>query len=138
MISNFLKTLISYIFVCRTFKEEVLKGFGGIIRTCFAYRLSRNFNKKEDKYYGWQCKLTRGKQLQHDRIISLRVEVWSHQSSLTLPFLIEVPVPSQESERSCICMLTVSIIASGFFYDFQNAPDSVVFYCFHLVIFIQI
>ena len=43
---------------------------------------------------------TCGKQLQHDRIISFRGEVWSHKSSLTLPlFFIEAPVPSQNSER---------------------------------------
>jgi len=36
--------------------------------------------------------------------------VWvflSHKTSLTPPIVIEVPVPSQESERSFICMLGV-------------------------------
>ena len=46
----------------------------------------------------------------HDRIISLREKVWAHKTSLTKPFLIEVPVPGQESERSCICMLVVLIL----------------------------
>jgi len=32
------------------------------------------------------------------------VKVWAHNNSLTLPFFIEVPVPSQQSERSCICV----------------------------------
>ena len=36
-------------------------------------------------------------------IISLIVEEWVHTTSLTLPLFIEVPVPSQETERSCIC-----------------------------------
>jgi hypothetical protein len=36
-------------------------------------------------------------------IISLIVEDWVHTTSLTLPLFIEVPVPSQETERSCIC-----------------------------------
>ena len=38
--------------------------------------------------------------------------VWAaHNTSLTLPLFIEVPVPSQESdERSCICVLRVSIL----------------------------
>jgi len=53
--------------------------------------------------------LTSGKHL-HDRIISQRGEFWSHKTSLTLPLFIEVPVPSQESERSCICVLGVSIL----------------------------
>jgi hypothetical protein len=32
------------------------------------------------------------------------------KSSLTPPLLIEEPVQSQESERSCICVLVVSIL----------------------------
>ena len=39
----------------------------------------------------------------NDHIISLRGEVCAHKTSLTPPLLIEVPVPSQEGERSCIC-----------------------------------
>ena len=46
--------------------------------------------------------LTFGKHL-HDRIISVREEIWALKTSLTLP-LIEVTVPSQESEWSCICV----------------------------------
>ena len=42
--------------------------------------------------------LTRGKHLQ-DQIISLRDQIWAHRTSLTPPLFIEVPVPSQESER---------------------------------------
>jgi len=38
------------------------------------------------------------------------VEVWALKTSLTQPLYIEVPVPSQESERSCICALGVSIL----------------------------
>ena len=34
----------------------------------------------------------------------------AHKTSLTPPLFIEVPVPSQESERSCICVLEVSIL----------------------------
>ena len=40
----------------------------------------------------------------NDSIISLRGEVWAHKTSLTPPHLIEVLVPGQESERSCICV----------------------------------
>jgi hypothetical protein len=53
----------------------------------------------------------------HDRITSLRGKVWAHQTSLTPSLFIEVPVPSQESERSRICVLGVSILpVSEIFY----------------------
>jgi hypothetical protein len=42
--------------------------------------------------------LTNGKHL-HDRIISVRGEVWAHKTSLASPLFIEVHVPSQESVR---------------------------------------
>jgi hypothetical protein len=42
--------------------------------------------------------LPNGKHL-HDRIISVRGEVWAHKTSLTSPLFIEVHVPSQESAR---------------------------------------
>ena len=48
--------------------------------------------------------LTCGKYL-HDRITSLREDIQTHKTSF-----IEVPVPSQESERLCICVLGVSIL----------------------------
>jgi hypothetical protein len=39
-------------------------------------------------------------------------EVWAHKTSLTLPlFYIEVPVPSQESEWSCIFYKGISILS---------------------------
>ena len=31
-------------------------------------------------------------------------EVWIQKTSLTAPLFIEVPVPSQENEQSCICV----------------------------------
>jgi len=43
----------------------------------------------------------------HDRIISLKGEVWTYETSLTPLLFIEVPVPSQESEWWCICVLGV-------------------------------
>ena len=45
-----------------------------------------------------------GKHL-HDHTISLRREVWSNKTSKSPPLFIEVTVPSQERERSCICVL---------------------------------
>ena len=53
--------------------------------------------------------LTYGKHF-HDRIISLILEVWVHKTRLTPPLFIEVPVPSQESELSCSCVLGVSML----------------------------
>ncbi len=43
-------------------------------------------------------------------IISLRVEVWAHITSLTPPHFIEVAVPSLESEWSCICVSGIWIL----------------------------
>ena len=55
--------------------------------------------------------VTCGKHL-HDCIISLSGKVWApKKTSLTPPLLIEVPVPRQESEPSCICVLGVSILS---------------------------
>jgi hypothetical protein len=51
-----------------------------------------------------------GKHL-HDRIITLKGEGWALKTSLTPTPFIEVYVPSQENERSCICVLRVSILA---------------------------
>jgi hypothetical protein len=35
---------------------------------------------------------------------------WTPKTSLTPPHLIEMPVTSQDSEQSCICVLWVSIV----------------------------
>ena len=40
-------------------------------------------------------------------IIHQRGHVWVHETRLTTPLLIEVSVPNQESERSCMCVLDV-------------------------------
>jgi hypothetical protein len=47
----------------------------------------------------------------YDHIISLRGEVRAHKTSQTTPplFIIEVPVSTQETDRSCICVLGVLI-----------------------------
>jgi len=46
----------------------------------------------------------------HERIISRRERFCTHETSLTLPLYIDVPVPSQERARSCVCMLGVFIL----------------------------
>ena len=47
---------------------------------------------------------------------------------------IEVPVPSQESEWSCICVLELSIfpLSTIFLLDFGTVP-TVVFFVFHFI-----
>ena len=38
------------------------------------------------------------------------MEVWVHKTILSSPRYIEVPVPNQERQLSCICVLVVSIL----------------------------
>ena len=58
---------------------------------------------------GFDILLTYQKHL-HDRIISLRGEIWVHEISLTPPPFIEMPVPIKDSVRSCTCVLVASIL----------------------------
>jgi hypothetical protein len=61
-------------------------------------------------------------------------KVWTHKTSLTPPLFIEVLVPSQESEQSCICVLRVSILhLSTIFIGFYNCSDSLAFKFFILL-----
>ena len=53
--------------------------------------------------------LTCGKHL-HDRIISLKGDAWDHNTSLSPPFSIEVSVSCQESMRSFIGVVRISIL----------------------------
>jgi hypothetical protein len=85
----------------------------------------------------------------HDRIISLLGEVWTHETSLTPPLFIDVSIPSQESERSCICVLGVSsqeserscicvlgvlnFPLSTISIVFLKCSDDVVFLVFHFI-----
>ena len=76
--------------------------------------------------------LTCGK---YDRVMSPRGQVWVHKTSLTPPHFIELPVPSQESERSCIYVLGLSILPfCDFSIGFWNFSDSVVFLSFDLYV----
>ena len=67
--------------------------------------------------------LTCGKYL-HDRIISLRVKIWAHKTSAFPGLFIDMHVPTQECERSCICILGVSILPlpTIFIFDFGIVP----------------
>ena len=67
-------------------------------------------------------------------------EAWVHQNNLTPPpFLIEVPVQSHESDRSCICVLAVSTISSRGHHllSFRCFRSDMV-YCIYLQLKIQI
>ena len=54
----------------------------------------------------------------HDCIISW--DVYVHKTSLTLPLFIEVSLPSQENEQSCIFVLWVSIFPLSMFRQFNT------------------
>ena len=58
------------------------------------------------------------------------VVVWTHNTSLAPPLFIEVSVPSQGSERSCICELDVSILplSSIFLLYFGNVQTELYLY----------
>jgi hypothetical protein len=55
---------------------------------------------------------------------SPRGKVWAHKASLTPLLFIEVSVPSQISQRSCICVLEVSILplSTILIFDFGIVP----------------
>ena len=71
-----------------------------------------------------------------DRIISLRREVWAYKTSLTLPLLIEVPVPGKWAVM-CLCVKSIDFAS---FYHFAacfwNSSDSVVFFVFPFNVYI--
>lgn len=63
--------------------------------------------------------------------------VWTHEISLALSLFIEVLVPSQEYERSCICTLEVCILTLLLrFFDriFRTAPT--MWYLFFILFYI--
>ena len=67
---------------------------------------------------------------------------WAHNTILTIItfFIIEVSVPSQESERSCICVLRVSIspyFLSNFLLIVWNCFDRAVFCIFFILLTIN-
>ena len=64
----------------------------------------------------------------HDRITSLRGDVWAPKTSLALAIFVELPVPNQDSERSCMCTLGASLLSHS--TGFCNCSDSMVFIVF--------
>ena len=67
---------------------------------------------------------TCGKHLHKRTISPRRGGAWTHKATLTPPLFIEVPVPNDESERSGICVLGISILplSTIFILDFGNVP----------------
>ena len=78
-------------------------------------RMLRSLARRRQKMHGvWKFNrvdhlLWCGKHLHH-RIISVRGGVWAHKTSFTPQLFIEVPASSQESERSYIFVLWISIL----------------------------
>ena len=70
-----------------------------------------------------------GKHL-HDRIFSQGRDVLAYKTSLTPSLFNQVPVQSQDSERSCICVFGVSIwpISVILFIGSWNCSNSVVIF----------
>jgi hypothetical protein len=66
----------------------------------------------------------------HDCIISLGWENWAHKISKNPA---NVPVLSQKSGQSCICVLGVSIL-KDFSIEFWNGSDSVVFFLLFILL----
>ena len=82
--------------------------------------------------WGVTILLTYGMHL-HDRIISPKGEVRVHRMKLTPPLFIEVSLPGQESERSCICVFGYRFLLH--FLRFWNCSDSVAFFLYFFCFF---
>ena len=57
--------------------------------------------------------------------------------NLAPPLLTEVPVPSQESERSYICVLGVSPLSMFFLFEFRIVPTVWWFSLYHIKTFLN-
>ena len=64
----------------------------------------------------------------HDRIISLREEVWVHKTNLIPPLFIEVPVSIKESERLCACVFPVLVFPLSTILIFDVGSLSTMWY----------
>ena len=67
-------------------------------------------------------------------------KVCANTTSVTPPLCIEVFVPSQESEQSCMCVLRIYILSLSMIpqLDFWNFPTVWYFFCFvfHFIMFV--
>ena len=69
--------------------------------------------------------------------VSNLYRIRAYKTSLTLPLFIEMSVPSQESERSCICVLGATILSFStiLVFDFGIVPT--VWYFLFFVLFVH-
>ena len=74
---------------------------------------------------------------QYPQVYSHMESTSGNKFSLTPPLLIEVPVPTQESESSCICVLDVSILPLSmiFLLDFVIVLTVCYFCCFSFYLY---
>jgi len=67
----------------------------------------------------------------HDRIISLKRDVWIHNTCLAPPLFIYVYVPRQESEWSSICLQGVSIFLWFLYWILRFFRQCSIFFGFY-------
>ena len=60
----------------------------------------------------------------------------AHKTSVTSPLVIEAPVPSQEIEWSCICMLWLSTLSLSMIFLLEFGPVQTEWYFLFLVLLI--
>jgi hypothetical protein len=61
-------------------------------------------------------------------------QIFVHEANLTPPFVLDVPVPSQDSERSCISIYGYHFyLFLRFFIGIWKCSESVVFFVFHCI-----
>ena len=65
---------------------------------------------------------------------SLRGEVWVYIAWLTLPLVIEVSVPSHESDQSCICVLGVLMLFLSTILIFDFGIVAIVRYYLYFIL----
>jgi len=95
-----------------------------IQRILYSCTFSSNFN--------FDVQLTCWKHL-HDRIISLRWNFWAIKQFISANF-IEVHVPRQESDPSCICIMVITFDSfNDFCIRFCNCYENVILFGFHFI-----
>lgn len=65
----------------------------------------------------------------------IALHIWAHQISLyAATSLIEVPVSSQESERSCVLSMSILHLFVIFLLVFGTVPTTLYYYFFHFIL----
>jgi hypothetical protein len=116
-----------------------------VLSTLHAYVYEGKYIKSHTKYpyiYTWKG-LDRKKMINWSTIQSIILFGWkkgskSHKTNFILPLYIEVPVPSQESEQSCMCVKWIEYTSISTFVAiwFWNCSDSVLFILLFVLFFI--